>query len=169
MKKILGIAFIVLLVAAFSACSKKANYPIIPALTYDSFTVNNDNSATLKVNFTDGDGDIGYPQGSNNVPVDFYIEIFHDSSNTIIPVQLPGNKDAVMGDTAFIPYNVPYITPTGKDKELSGQIQVQIGTGPGTWYFRPDGSYYQYKIWLIDRAGHVSKRITTPLIQCPTK
>ncbi|HTB30756.1 MAG TPA: hypothetical protein VK808_01950, partial [Bacteroidia bacterium] len=61
----------------YASCTKKENYPIIPAITYNSFTPfcsgSTTDSAYLRVNFTDGDGDIGYPQSDASAPNDFYI------------------------------------------------------------------------------------------------
>jgi hypothetical protein len=168
MKNISKIGFIALIAISFSSCLKKDNYSNIPAILFKSFVVNSDGSATLQVTFTDGDGDIG-SQSTTNAPTDFYIEVLKDSVNTYKPQLIEGQNNSVMGDTLFVGYSVPYITPSGTDKELSGDIQVALGAGAGTWYLAADGSYYEYRIWLIDRAGHVSNRILTPPVQCPTQ
>jgi len=167
MKTVYKIGFIALCAVLFSSCMKKENYSIIPSISFKEFVVNSDGSATLQINFTDGDGDIGYQTSEKNPPIDFYIEVLSDSGNSnYVPLFVSGQTDPVMGDTLFIPYNVPYITPTGKDKELSGQIQVALAAGVGSWYLKTN-SYYEYRIWLIDRANHVSNRITTPPVLSP--
>lgn len=151
------------LVALFS-CQKPRNYPVIPAITYKNFIIIDSTSANLQINFTDGDGDIGYASDYSNPPVNFYVEYLHDSAGHYVPALFSNNPpDPVMGDTLAFPYHIPYITPTGKDKSLSGQIQVHITP---TWYLPGDKSI-EYRIWLIDRAGHVSNRLTTPPIAVP--
>ncbi|HTA83975.1 MAG TPA: hypothetical protein VK783_13615 [Bacteroidia bacterium] len=171
MKKISVIVFIVGVAACLSSCMKKENYPIVPAITYQNFIVNADNSADLQINFTDGDGDIGYQEGTSNIPPNFYMEFLEDTSGTGVFIPLiisTGTPDAVMGDTVFYSYNIPYITPAGKDKELSGQIQIALGAGQ--WYLQAPGKpqrNYKYVVWIIDRAGHKSNRITTPPVLSP--
>ena len=103
----------------YSSCVKKANYPDVPVITYNSYipfvTGSNIDSAYLRVNFTDGNGDIGYPSQQENVPPNFYVEILVYVYNT-------NTYDSV----TISPYNVPYITPTGSDKELNGIIQINF-------------------------------------------
>src|ERR1039457_5518809 len=63
------IQLILLLLIAFTiiSCQKKDVYPVIPVITYDSFTILptsdvNTTNGILKISFTDGDGDIGLDQ-----------------------------------------------------------------------------------------------------------
>jgi len=119
----------------------------------------------LQVNFTDGDGDIGYQTSDVNAPVNFYVEILQqDSTGKFQPLLDPLLHDTIMGDTAFLGYHIPYITPTGNDKELSGQIQVVMSNS--SWYFA-NNKNMEYRVWLIDRSGHISNRVTTPPIVSP--
>ena len=163
MKFFLKIGLFSLIILGFASCEKKENYSIIPAITYKSLVENSDGSATLQVSFTDGDGDIGY--NTTNPPVDFFVEILQrDSVGQYQPIIDQLLNDPVMGDTAYVPYNVPYITPSGSDKELSGQIQVVMTSG--SWYFAAN-TYMEFKVWLVDRAGHISNKILTPPIISP--
>ncbi len=166
MKKISRIGLLFIIILGISSCAKKENYPIIPAITFQSFVVNSDGSATVTLNFTDGDGDIGYQTSDNNAPPDFFLELLQDSgAGYYEPVIFPSLNNPVIGDTAGLVYTIPYITPTGKDKELSGQIQVQLTGGLGTGWYLSDHKYYEYRIWITDRAGHISNRIiTTPVL-----
>ena len=151
------------IILGVSSCMKKENYPIIPAITFKSLTVNSGDTAILQVTFTDGDGDIGYQ--STNPPFDFFVEWLYDSSGHFEPILAPGTlSDSRMGDTAFTGYNVPYITPDGNNKELSGQIQVLMPPGG---YYVADHVNMKYKVWLVDRAGHVSNTVITPIIVSP--
>lgn len=150
----------------FSACQKQENYPLGPVITYKEFAINSsDGSATLQISFTDGYGTIGY-QGEQSPPPNFYIELLRDSAGHFVPV-FTSNTDPVLGDTLGIPYNVPYVTQSGREKGLSGQIQVAlVAKGQGIWYIYPD-STYEYRMWLIDAGKHISNRVTTPPIVAP--
>ena len=168
MKLFSRIAVIIIMATIFSSCHKQPSYSIIPAITYKDFIVNSDSSAYIQINFTDGDGDIGYTTSDANPPYDFYLVNMQDSitstGNKYVIEWIPSQHDPIMGDTLYSGYNIPYITPTGKDKELSGQIQIQLAKG--NWNFTINGiKSVEYRVWIIDRAGHVSNRITTPPIQ----
>ncbi len=163
MKLSLKIGLFSVMVLGIASCAKKENYSFIPAITYKSLVENGDGSATLQVSFTDGDGDIGY--NTTNPPVDFFVEILQqDSTGKYNPIIDPLLSDPIMGDTAYVPYNVPYITPSGSNKELSGQIQVIMAAG--SWYFKANTNV-EFKVWLVDRAGHISNRIITPVLLAP--
>ncbi|MGP8214580.1 MAG: hypothetical protein ACLQQ4_03355 [Bacteroidia bacterium] len=166
--------FVVLLVLGFTSCMKQENYPDFPVITYKNFIINPDSTAFLQVNFTDGNGDLG--NNSNGAPPDFYVEMLYDSIADNIdhfkPILIPGtvpSTDSLLGDTVASTYTIPDITPTGNNKELSGEIQVQMTKGD--YYFTLSGvtipNRYEYRVWLVDRAGHVSNRITTPVIITP--
>ncbi|HXP49150.1 MAG TPA: hypothetical protein VN922_04305 [Bacteroidia bacterium] len=165
MKYFSKIVFAALIMLGLASCMKKANYSIIPAITFKSLVINSTTNATLQVNFTDGDGDIGYQTSDVTAPVNFYVELLQqDSTGKFQPILDPLLHDTIMSDTAFLGYHIPYITPTGNDKELSGQIQVVMSNS--SWYFASFKNM-EYKVWLIDRSGHVSNRITTPTIVSP--
>jgi hypothetical protein len=155
----------------YASCTKKENYPIIPAITYNSFTPfcsgSTTDSAYLRVNFTDGDGDIGYPQSDASAPNDFYIVPLFDSVGNFITITLP--NDSILS----FPYKIPYITPSGSDKELNGIIQINLENifqeldqlvselsshGLVAHTFR-------FQVWIFDRAGHKSNVLTTPTVE----
>jgi hypothetical protein len=155
------IAFVIMGIAS---CYKPPVYSVIPSISFKSFVVNANRSATLQVTFTDGDGDIGYPTSDNNPPFDFFVLPLYDSTGLgaykyyWIPPQSP------LGDTLVFPYNIPNITPIGKYKALSGQIQIQMDSA--SWYIK-DKVNMKFMVWIVDRAGHISNRITTIPIVSP--
>ncbi|MCS6917880.1 MAG: hypothetical protein RMK52_04245 [Chitinophagales bacterium] len=134
------------LLALWAACIRPPDYSIVPEIALDSISTRTlrpgQDSLTFVISFTDGDGDIG----SETIP-----NLFLTDSRT-------GYTDSV---------KVPYITPEGSLKAISGQItyvRSQFSCIPG----RKTDSLY-YTIYLEDRAGHASNRITTPVIYliCP--
>jgi hypothetical protein len=172
--KYLGsLAFICFLGLLYSSCVKKANYPDIPAITYNGFTPfcsgAKTDSAYLRVNFTDGNGDIGYPQGQEGAPNDFFVEpmLYVATTNTYDTVTVSGSDTALK-----FSYTIPNITPTGSDKELNGIIQINLeslisNVTQSFSVFLPNIVYYQleFRVWIYDRAGNKSNVLITPPVQ----
>ncbi len=169
MKIIRYIAPALLATALFSACQPKDNISIIPAITYQSFTPYAD-SAVLEINFQDGDGDIGYATNDASAPFNFWGEyLYQDSAKSTAagyPVFSafydPLVKQPLTNDTVYFLYHIPNITPTGKDKALKGIIKVVL---PAPWFINQYTNYpnvIEYKVWIVDRAGHLSNAIYTP-------
>jgi hypothetical protein len=168
MKLFSRIGIIIIIAAILYSCHKQVNYSIIPAITYKNFIINSDSSADIQINFTDGDGDIGYLTSDANPPYDFYLVPLRDSippsGITYYVIEYATPPTPILGDTVGSGYNIPYITPTGKDKELSGQIQIHLDAA--TWKgVIPSTTSVEFRVWIIDRAGHVSNRILTPPIR----
>ncbi|MCS6991581.1 MAG: hypothetical protein NZL95_06930 [Chitinophagales bacterium] len=123
------------------ACLRPPDYSIIPTIALDSLSTlyirAGVDSLKFFISFTDGDGDIGSETNPN---------LFLTDSRT-------GYTDSV---------KVPYITPDGSLKAISGVIiyvRSQFSCIPG----RKTDSL-TYTIYLEDRAGHASNSVTTPVI-----
>jgi len=167
MKYFKTLVFICSIGLLYTSCVKKANYPISPVITYNSFTPfcsgSSTDSAFLRINFTDGNGDIGYPSQQANVTPNLYIV-------PLIYVYAQGAYFPIIsdGDTITFSYNVPYITPVGSDKELSGIIQVNFEKFIQE-YISSDTAFnavanihqLEFKVWLFDRAGNKSNVLVT--------
>jgi hypothetical protein len=153
---------------ALSSCQKKDTASIIPAITFNSFqatgTLGNP-TATLQINFTDGDGDIGYPTGDVSEAPNLWIKyLYFDTAKTRKFIGIYSLADSATHDSVYFVYNIPYITPAGKDKELTGVIQIAMTD----WFLNPyattDSLEVQFQIYLYDRAGHKSNVLTSPVI-----
>jgi hypothetical protein len=114
------IIILAMLLLGISSCYKSPVYSVIPNISFKSFVVNSNRSATLQVTFTDGDGDIGYPTNYNNPPYDFYVMPLYDSAGLgaykyywTIPVP-------VFGDTRFMVWIV----------DRAGHVSNRIVTAP---------------------------------------
>jgi hypothetical protein len=167
--KYLGTFTIICILGLFySSCVKKANYPDVPVISYNNFFAYGSGSITdsalLLINFTDGNGNIGYSQ-QLGAPIDLYIVplIYVYATNTFQPI-------IESGDTALtFPYSIPNITPSGSDKELNGIIQVnfenfiqeQISSLTG-FSSVADIHRLQFKVWMYDNAGNKSNVLITP-------
>jgi hypothetical protein len=168
MKYLRTFTIICVLGLLYSSCVKKANYPDIPQITFNSFTPfcsgSVTDSAYLRINFTDGNGDIGYSQ-QLGAPTDFYAIplVYVYATKSFQPLILGG-------DTVKFPYSIPNITPMGNDKELNGIIQINFENflqeylANNAAAFSSAANLYniEFQVWLYDRSGNKSNVIITP-------
>src|SRR4051812_46907355 len=122
--------FILILAITISSCKKPDEYPIIPAISLSKLYVNKDaqgydKSFTVVLDFTDGDGDIGYlEEGQNGYPYDDpNSEYFKNYKGGVYRFK-NGSWQLVPVKTEF-GGRIPYLTPEGKNKALKGQIQFE--------------------------------------------
>lgn len=163
-RRILFLSLGVLIALLFATCRKKESFPPEPIIEYESFTRFGEDSAYVKIKFTDGDGDIGldptntsppYNSGSeyyNNAYVYYYYK--NPSGNFVLfdPI------DITPGNYFKFPYRMPVITPDKKDKALKGEM-----------VFRLDFPYHvhdtvQYEVYIYDRALNKSNVVKTDII-----
>lgn len=160
--KIALLAFVT--VVLFTACVKKENIPATPVLTFNSFTQylsGNADSAVMQVNFTDGNGNIGYLGNPADAQPNFFIFQLWDSSNHWVPFY---------GDTgaSTFSYKIPNLTPSGSNKSLTGIIKIRMIP-----YLAPNikslshGDTIKFNVWLFDRDGVKSNVLTTPTFYIP--
>jgi hypothetical protein len=146
-------------VTAFQ-CEKPEEYPIEPAVTFNSLvkftngSTGKDTAALLAFSFTDGDGDIGLNESDTTPPFNpgseyynnLFMKYFEKKNNIWTEVVLP------------LPYNfrVPYITPTGSNKALSGDIYIDLFLPPSKTNLP-----IRFELYFVDRALQKSNVITT--------
>lgn len=154
-------AFIVTALLLSACAPKPPNMPNTPVISFNSFQGTGANSGILKINFTEGDGDIGYPAQDISAPFDFWAKYtyYSYSLKKFVAVWNPNTLD-----TVYYAYHLPNITPSGKDKSLKGTIGINMDG----WFTNPfstqDSIQYlkvQMQVWIFDRAGNKSNVITT--------
>lgn len=127
------------------ACLNPPNYSFSPEITFDSISstsaVEEQDSITFFIGFTDGDGDLG----SDNIPNLFFLD-----SRT-------GYRDS---------FKIPNLTPQGNVKAISGTIMYSrpfFNCIPNKIF---DTLYYT--IYVEDRAGNRSNDVISPtiILQC---
>jgi len=150
------------------SCKKPDEYPVIPAISFKSiYTVKDaqgyDLNVYVVVSFTDGDGDLGlYPaEDHRNDPIfddplspyynDFIVTAFINNSGSWDTIPVPVSS------------RMPYLTPSGANKGLKGDILRQFNVPPSL-----NDSLVRYDIFIYDRALHKSNMITTPAISLKT-
>ncbi len=157
-------------------CKKPEEFPITPAIELKEIyserdTGNYDQDVIVVFNFTDGDGDIGYyaPETGLNDPI-FDTPGGQYYNNFIVAIWRKTNgvweKDTVAanGDPLDISARLPYLTPTGKNKALKGEIKRTLPVDAG---LRNDT--FRYDIFIYDRGLHSSNVVTTPEIILRTR
>ena len=152
------ILFSLLLVIALQSCKKDDVYPIEPFIEMSTSQVYK-SPTHMYIDFTDGDGDIGFNEGDTLPPYDYNEDDFNKYYYNLLLYYFVKDGDEWVEIEPAVPfyYRIPYITPRGQNKSLKGEIEID-NPFPSIW---PDS--VRYEIELIDRALHESNRITTPV------
>ena len=161
MKKLFPLA-LACLITVCQSCVQPPNYPIEPVITYIGLSKNllqqgegYADSLFVTFSFTDGDGDLGYPE-TDPTP-----SVFIQDSRDSFPKP---------------PLQLPYVDPQGAGNGISGEITVKLPT-TCCIYTSPEGIKFAcdnatqipfdtffYYIKIRDRAGHESNEIKTGAI-----
>ncbi len=157
MKYFISIVIIGLL---FFGCEKPPTYSNVPIITsvsitptlIRSFTDSNADAQNLpdtlqvQVGFTDGNGAIGILAGDTTNVIDAY---------------LVDSRTTPSGQHTIDSFSIPYITPNGNVKAISGTISFTVYDIIGnntTW------DTLHYTVTIVDRNGNVSNAKSTPNI-----
>ncbi|MFI5148717.1 MAG: hypothetical protein ACHQRM_03225 [Bacteroidia bacterium] len=143
------------------SCKKVENLPVIPAITFKSFQTYGSDSAVCKINFVDGDGDIGLDPYMTQPPFDpssrFYNDLFLTYYWDSLGNWVVGLKSVAIGYAIRENvYRIPNLSTNGQTSALEGEIKVKIPAP----YSIP-GQTFKYKIQLYDRALHPSNVVWT--------
>ena len=178
MKHLSKIAIILIVVwIVFPSCKKKEEYPIIPFIDFMSFTkwsdrgIRNgqeysiDTALTLKISFTDGDGDVGLPDDTMppfNPSGEYYynyIITYMEKKSGQWKYYLVFNSITQQFDTINFNSRIPWLTPDGGNKAIKGEIELLMKI------LRPVDSNYdtiRFDAFIYDRSFHKSNVIRTP-------
>lgn len=161
----------ILLCFAMISCKKDQQLSDEPVIEFREFVQNlsssgKDSSGTLHLYFTDGDGDIGLGPADTFPPFDknslfyynFYINYFEKQNGQWVRIVLPPVVPG--GDTLSNHSRIPYLTPSGQNKTLEGDLFMSLFTN------NPLSAYdtIRYDVTIVDRALHRSNQISTPEI-----
>jgi len=158
------VAVILISALAFNACKKPLEYPIIPAIDFKRLESvkdanGKDQALLVTIGFTDGDGDIGYfsPESGLNDPIfDFPADATNPyyTNFKVKTYHLINNVWTI--DTVDLSARIPYLTPTGSNKALKGEIQRELPLNIGL----VNDTFY-YEIFIYDRGLHASNTVKT--------
>jgi hypothetical protein len=154
------VLFVILII--FSAgCKKPDQYPNEPVIVYkDIYSTRNslgfDQKLTIVLNFTDGDGDVGYRDiGKNGATYDDPSSPYY---NNYVATYYKYTNGAWVEFPTIVPAGgrLPYLTPVGKNKTLKGEIQCDVDVP-----LNADEDTFRIDIFIYDRALHKSNIVTT--------
>ena len=148
---------IIILSIAVSGCLKSNDYPPEPVIKFLSYTYkdsvddlgNPSHMGLLTISFTDGDGDMGLAQSDTAAPFD----------NNLY-VNRVGIDGGVEQPPVELKFRIPYITPKGQIKALTGEMDVELDLIPVLVSY--DTLFYE--LYILDRALNQSNTITTEQI-----
>ncbi len=147
MKKKLLILATVFAISFLCSCLKPPRFSETPSIEFVSINSTQVqqmvDSIQMIISFKDGDGDLGSLDSDT-------------STNCFITDHRPGKADYTYT------YKIPFVTPNGTTKDISGTVSVNL---PGITCipFHVSDSV-TYKIMIMDRAGHKSNQVQTPVI-----
>ncbi len=134
---------------------------VVPVISFKELKKFNSDSATLTINFRDGDGDIGLDPTTFSAPFNvgskyqynlYLVYYYQDMTGVWKPWDT--NISTPQMDTLFYGYRIPTLPQTGQ-KSLTGEIKVRLNYP----YSVPGQNIFKFKIVLIDRALHISNEI----------
>ena len=152
----------------FYGCRKYDQYPVVPHIALNSFTkladsTGVDQKGVIGISFTDGDGDLGLTSNQNtgNYLYDIFVKYFEKKKGVFKEVIIT-TPNTITGkpDTLWFNGRIPYLTPVGKAKAISGEIN-------DTLFINNYASTYdtiKYQIYIQDRALNKSNVVETPEI-----
>jgi hypothetical protein len=150
-----------ILLLFLGSCLKPPDYPDEPVITYKGMTrksmkqgLGPEDSTTIFLDYTDGNGDLGRPPG--------------DTTRDVIII------DTRDGSSIGNSVSLPFVPLPGANNGISGSMIIKLtttccyfkdGTIPCTRSTRNPTDTLIYKIQVRDRAGNISKPVfSEPLI-----
>jgi hypothetical protein len=162
MKTVWKISAVLAFLIVLFSCEKIQKYPDIPSVEYKAFDLyqsqdalgNNILLGELKIDFTDGDGDIGLEQPDSAASAD---SLKYNLFLTLWAYQ--NNQWAKVEDDANVQnFRIPYIERTGQNKTLKGTITLELE------YKTIQYDTIRYTFYITDRQLHKSNVDTTETI-----
>lgn len=163
------ITLLIFLVAL--GCKKYEEYPPEPRIEFMDFLLLRDaqgidQRGVLRFSFTDGDGNIGLYDSDSLPPFDYnlFIRYFEQQNGSFKEVFLISsryiNDTTLVYDTATFNGRIPLLTPAGKNKSISGEIEDTLFVN------NPLSPYdtIMFEVFIRDRDLNESNVIQTPPI-----
>jgi hypothetical protein len=166
---VLGLVIVISVVCG--SCKREESFSIIPVISLVEFKGYGQDSAICRINFTDGDGDVGLDPFDTITPYnrtskyfnDLFLVYYYDTAGVWKPFNMhPADTIKSQFDTLMYTYRIPNLTQNGQAQALQGEIKVKIPAP----YAIPHQTY-KYTIMLVDRALHHSNIVETPAMKAP--
>ena len=149
---------VTLICVGIFACVKKTNYPVVPVISFNSFTPYLDESADINIKFTDGDGDIGVDVTESKLTmwVNYYYK--DPITKNFIAYCFGCGTDSLKN---------PYMVRAPKDSYLGKPISGEVVVRLQQYRHSKTIKNIKYVVYLFDKAGNKSNVLTTPEIIIP--
>lgn len=153
------------------SCKKEQSFPEVPAITYKNYskftnTLGKDSILLLRFDYTDGDGDIGFGEADTFYPNRFFDPYYFNLFCDFIVID-SGKQGYCLfpgGDTVNFNQRINSITPSGRNKSISGEIELRIDfTALLVNAINPDSAFFRVK--LMDRKYNSSNTFETEIIR----
>ncbi|MEY2923717.1 MAG: hypothetical protein RLZZ337_257 [Bacteroidota bacterium] len=154
----------------YSCNNEQINLSPIPRIEFVSLekvkdTNLKDSVLKLVFYFEDGDGDIGLTDADTAAPFNYGSPYFHNLPITYL-VKNGNDFEELIDPANNKPYGnqhqrIPLLTPTGKNKGITGNLTVSLTANPAL----TQPNELKFEVKLMDRALNISNTITTPSVQ----
>jgi hypothetical protein len=139
--------FGIIILIAIQSCKKTEEVSPIPFIELEYIQVNNngfvDTSASVKIFYRDGDGDLGSLNDNTAQKENVFVRAY-EKKNGVFSFLIDQNA------------TMPNLTPTASNKTIEGEIeyllQLPLQVNNDTLY---------YEVYIQDRAGHKSNVLKT--------
>ena len=124
-----------------------------------------DSVVNIEMYYTDGDGDIGLDSTDIEPPFNKGGEYWQNLPVTILH-EVNGQFEELLNPLTQKPFDlpaerIPRITPSGRNKTISGTIVVHMPANP----LNTQPKRVQYRMQLIDRALNRSNTVESPVVE----
>jgi hypothetical protein len=152
--------FIFASILGIASCIKPVVYPPEPEIVFKSFVENGNDQATLIIEFTDGDGNIGLGQADTTGTFcpdtcKFHWNLFCEYYEKQNGVWTHVPRNWAEGEAYY--YRIPEVTPTGQNPALIGDIKIDIDY----YYLLTGFDTARFEIQLFDRDLNGSNIVQT--------
>lgn len=170
-----SVLFLFGLLLMFQGCKKSDfNFSEVPLIELKNINIIQspdgfDSTIIFNISYQDGNGDIGYNETDTFAPFNFgsyffnnlHIDYFEQKNGVLSPILIPPG-----GEVLNFSDRLPWLTPTGKQKSIKGNIEMRLSANPYPG-IKPDSVVY--KIILSDRALHKSNEVSSPVLSLNLK
>ena len=157
----ISLFLLISLLAGLSSCIEDEQYPLVPRIEYSGFSTirdvaGKDSIGKITISYTDGDGNLGYLNDADTIgphKYNFYLNFLEQVNGKLQPVQMPDPN---------ITFNArfPYLAPEGRNKNIKGDITMQLDLYLARQALLSDTIAFQ--IYIMDQALNKSNVIDTP-------
>lgn len=147
---------------AVSGCASKPDFSLRPDIDFDKIEVNRTSdllgnttdSVTISVKFTDGDGDLGILDNSEDD--NYFVNLFIRRNGRFVEFEFPNQELKFGGKFNDL--------SDGSAGPIQGTLQYSFNISPAAYQGMPKNDIWKFQVYLKDRAGNFSDTVFTDSI-----